>query len=49
MQLMSMFAYQGGKSKLAKKIYKEITQQHGNDITIVDVCCGGGSVAKKSS
>ena len=44
MQLTPMFAYQGGKTKVANKIYKLITEQHGEDITLVDVCCGGGSL-----
>ena len=45
MKLTPMFAYQGGKTKLANKIYKEITEHHGQAITLVDVCCGGGSVS----
>ena len=45
MQLTPMFAYQGGKTKLAKKIYDTITTNHGKDITFVDVCCGGGSIS----
>lgn len=40
-----MFAYQGGKTKVASKIYEIITERHGADITFVDVCCGGGSVS----
>ena len=40
-----MFAYQGGKTKLADKIYNEITSRCGKDVTFVDVCCGGGSVS----
>lgn len=43
--LKPMFAYQGGKTKLASKIYNEITSRVGKDITFVDVCCGGGSVS----
>ena len=43
--LKPMFAYQGGKTKLASKIYNEITNRVGKDITFVDVCCGGGSVS----
>ena len=43
--LKPMFAYQGGKTKLASKIYNEITSRFGKDITFVDVCCGGGSVS----
>ena len=43
--LKPMFAYQGGKAKLASKIYNEITNRVGKDITFVDVCCGGGSVS----
>ena len=43
--LKPMFAYQGGKTKLASKIYNEITSKVGKDITFVDVCCGGGSVS----
>ncbi|MEG7798799.1 hypothetical protein U2116_14905, partial [Listeria monocytogenes] len=31
--------------KVANKIYKLITEKHGDDITLVDVCCGGGSVS----
>ena len=42
--LKPMFAYQGGKTKLASKIYNEITNRVGKDITFMDVCCGGGSV-----
>lgn len=45
MKLTSMFAYQGGKTKVANKIYEHITQQHGKDITLIDMCCGGGSVS----
>ena len=45
MKLTPMFAYQGGKTKLANKIYKEITERQSKDITLVDVCCGGGSVS----
>lgn len=40
-----MFAYQGGKTKIADKIVSEILKNHGNDITFVDICCGGGSVS----
>lgn len=36
-----MFAYQGGKTKVDNRIYNVITERHGNDITFVDVCCGG--------
>ena len=36
-----MFAYQGGKTKVANRIYNVITERHGKDITFVDVCCGG--------
>lgn len=43
--LKPMFAYQGGKTKVASKIYEIITERHGSDITFVDVCCGGGSVS----
>ena len=43
--LKPMFAYQGGKTKLADKIYNEITSRCGKDVTLVDVCCGGGSVS----
>ena len=43
--LKPMFAYQGGKTKIADKIVSEILKNHGNDITFVDVCCGGGSVS----
>ena len=43
--LKPMFAYQGGKTKLADKIYNEITSRCGKDVTFVDVCCGGGSVS----
>ena len=43
--LKPMFAYQGGKTKLSGKIFDEITKNHGTDITLVDVCCGGGSVS----
>lgn len=43
--LKPMFAYQGGKTKIASKIYETITDNHGDDITLVDVCCGGGSVS----
>ena len=43
--LKPMFAYQGGKTKLASKIYNEVTSKVGKDITFVDVCCGGGSVS----
>ena len=43
--LKPMFAYQGGKTKLASKIYNEITSRVGKDIALVDVCCGGGSVS----
>lgn len=43
--LKPMFAYQGGKTKLASKIYNEITGRVGKDIAFVDVCCGGGSVS----
>lgn len=45
MKLTPMFAYQGGKSKLANKIYKTITEKYNKDIVFVDVCCGGGSVS----
>lgn len=40
-----MFAYQGGKSKVAKKIVEVIKNNHGEDFTFADVCCGGGSVS----
>lgn len=43
--LKPMFAYQGGKTKIADRIYNIITERHGKDITFVDVCCGGGSVS----
>lgn len=43
--LKPMFAYQGGKTKLADKIYNEVTSRCGKDVTFVDVCCGGGSVS----
>lgn len=43
--LKPMFAYQGGKTKVSKSIYDVITERHGKDITFIDVCCGGGSVA----
>lgn len=43
--LKPMFAYQGGKTKIASKIYETITDNHGDGITLVDVCCGGGSVS----
>lgn len=43
--LKPMFAYQGGKTKVASKIYETITKNHGENITLVDVCCGGGSVS----
>ena len=43
--LKPMFAYQGGKTKVASKIYEIITERQGTDITFVDVCCGGGSVS----
>ena len=43
--LKPIFAYQGGKTKLANNIYNEITSKVGKDITFVDVCCGGGSVS----
>ena len=43
--LKPMFAYQGGKTKLASKIYNEVTSRVGKDITFVDVCCGGGSLS----
>lgn len=43
--LKPMFAYQGGKTKIADRIYNIITERNGTDITFVDVCCGGGSVS----
>ena len=43
--LKPMFAYQGGKTKVANNIYNVITERHGKDVTFVDLCCGGGSVA----
>lgn len=43
--LKPMFAYQGGKTKIESEIYEIITDNHGDDITLVDVCCGGGSVS----
>ena len=43
--LKPMFAYQGGKTKIADKIVSEILKNHGNDITFVDGCCGGGGVS----
>ena len=43
--LKPMFAYQGGKTKIADKIVSEILKTHGDSITFVDVCCGGGSVS----
>src|SRR5574344_1773345 len=45
MKLTPMFAYQGGKTKIADKIVSEILKNHSNDMTFVDVCCGGGSVS----
>lgn len=45
MKIKPMFAYQGGKSKVAKKIVEVIKKNHGEDFTFVDVCCGGGSVS----
>lgn len=45
MKIKPMFAYQGGKSKVAKKIVNAIKGNHGEDFTFVDVCCGGGSVS----
>ena len=43
--LKPMFAYQGGKTKISNKIFEKIVELNGNDITFVDVCCGGGSVS----
>ena len=45
MKIKPMFAYQGGKSKVAKKIVDVVKKNHGEDFTFVDVCCGGGSVS----
>lgn len=45
MKVKPMFAYQGGKSKVAKKIVEIIKNNHGKDFTFIDVCCGGGSVS----
>lgn len=43
--LKPLFAYQGGKSKVASKIVDILHSQHGDSFTFVDVCCGGGSVS----
>lgn len=45
MKIKPMFAYQGGKSKVAKKIVDVLMNNHGQDFTFVDTCCGGGSVS----
>lgn len=39
-----LFAYQGGKTKIASKICDFISSKV-QDFTFVDVCCGGGSVS----
>lgn len=44
-KLVPLFAYQGGKTRVAKSIVDIILKESGENITFVDICCGGGSVS----
>ena len=43
-KIKPLFAYQGGKTKIASKICDFVSSKV-QDFTFVDVCCGGGSVS----
>lgn len=44
-KLVPLFAYQGGKTRLANKILDFIGDSLCEDTLFVDLCCGGGSVS----